>query len=195
MPTSPVTARTQTLKRLKNFSNLLDRAIPIPGTPYRFGLDPILGLLPGGGDCLGAVFSAYIIWEAAKAGAPNAAIGKMAFNVIFETLVGVVPVLGDLVDVAWKANVKNVELLEAHLETLPDAPSAGVIRDAMPVEMRSDLPPQMPPQPIAPGTESESRSSLGVALVAIAAIAVVTILAIVGTVAIVRWVWGALTGM
>lgn len=191
MPPLPVTSRTQVLQRLKRFSNLLDRAIPIPGTPYRVGLDPLLGLLPGGGDCLGAVFSAYIIWEAAKVGAPNAAIGKMAFNVIFETLVGVVPVLGDLVDVAWKANVKNVELLEAYLDTLPDAPSAGVIRDAMPVEMRSDL----PPQPIAPGTESDLRSSPGVAIAAIVAIGVVTILAIIGTVAIVRWVWGALAGV
>jgi hypothetical protein len=192
MPTSSVTSRAQVLKRLKSFSNLLDRAIPIPGTPYRFGLDPILGLLPGGGDCLGAVFSAYIIWEAAKAGAPNEAIGKMAFNVIFETLVGVVPVLGDLVDVAWKANVKNVELLEAHLDTLPDAPASGVLRDASPAafpEMRSAQPSA---KTIAPGTES--RSSQGVAVVAIAAIVVVTILAIVGTVAIARLVWGALTG-
>jgi hypothetical protein len=144
MPMSSSVSRAQVLKRLKNFSNLLDRALPIPGTPYRFGLDPILGLLPGGGDCLGAVFSAYIIWEAAKAGAPSEAIGKMAFNVIFETLLGVVPVLGDLVDVAWKANVKNVELLEAHLDRLPEVLPPIDVPDT-----RSDM--SSPPSPLPYG--------------------------------------------
>jgi hypothetical protein len=188
MPTPSSTSRAQVLKRLKAFSNLLDRALPIPGTPYRFGLDPILGLLPGGGDCLGAVFSAYIIWEAAKAGAPNAAIGKMTFNVIFETLLGVIPVLGDLVDVAWKANVKNVELLEAHLDSLPDASSPEVLRDAAPAaapEIRAA-------QPISP--ETESPAGQGMAVIAIAAIAAVTILALVGTLAIARLLWTAFTG-
>ncbi|NJN63325.1 MAG: DUF4112 domain-containing protein [Coleofasciculaceae cyanobacterium RL_1_1] len=192
MLTPSSTSRAQVLKRLKAFSNLLDRAIPIPGTPYRFGLDPILGLLPGGGDCLGAVFSAYIIWEAAKAGAPNAEIGKMTFNVLFETLLGVVPVLGDLVDVAWKANVKNVELLEAHLDSIADAPSSEVLRDAAPAATPEIRAAQPSAQPIAP--EPGSPSSQGVAVIAIAVIAAVTILALVGTLAIVRLLWTAFTG-
>lgn len=191
MPTPSSTSRAQVLKRLKAFSNLLDRALPIPGTPYRFGLDPILGLLPGGGDCLGAVFSAYIIWEAAKAGAPSAAIGQMTFNVIFETLLGVVPVLGDLVDVAWKANVKNVELLEAHLDAVADVPSSGVLRDAASAAV-PEIGAAPSGQPIAPDTEPPSGQ--GVAVIAIAVIAAVTILALVGTLAIVRLLWTAFTG-
>jgi hypothetical protein len=108
-----------TLRRLRRLSYLLDKAIPIPGTPIRVGLDSIMGLLPGAGDFLGTAFSAYIVLESARLGLPRAALVQMVSNIIFDTVLGTVPVLGDLADVTWKANVKNIELLEEHLDAPP----------------------------------------------------------------------------
>ena len=103
------------LKRLRQISHLLDNAIPVPGTKYRFGLDPILGLLPGGGDMAGGLMSVYIVFEAMRMGVPAETIGRMGFNIVLDLLTGTVPVVGDLFDVAWKANSLNVALLEQHV--------------------------------------------------------------------------------
>jgi len=103
------------VNRLRRLSHLLDNAIPIPGTGYRVGIDPILGLLPGGGDTVAGALGAYIIVEAARMGLPREVVGQMVGNIVFDSLVGIVPVLGDLFDVGWKANVKNIALLEKHL--------------------------------------------------------------------------------
>ncbi len=113
-------AKSSTLRHLRRLSHLLDNAIPIPGTRYRIGLDPILGLLPGGGDLLSTIFSAYIVFRAAQIGLPRASLGQMVLNILVDTLSGSVPVLGDLVDATWKANVKNIRLLEEHLD-VPEA--------------------------------------------------------------------------
>lgn len=107
--------KVASLQRLRKFTRLLDNAIGIPGTPFRVGLDPILGLLPGAGDFLGTALSAYVVIEAARLGLPKAALGRMVFNILLEGVVGAVPVVGDLFDFAWKANTKNMALLEAHL--------------------------------------------------------------------------------
>lgn len=109
--------KATTLKRLRAISHLLDNAIAIPGTKYRVGIDPLLGLIPGGGDTVSALFSAYIIWEAAMLGLPRETLTRMFYNVLFDTVAGSVPVAGDILDVAWKANTKNVGLLEAHLHS------------------------------------------------------------------------------
>ncbi|MEL6261938.1 MAG: DUF4112 domain-containing protein [Cyanobacteria bacterium J06623_5] len=103
------------LKRLRRMSHLLDNAIPVPGIGVRVGLDPILGLLPGGGDVVTGVLSVYIVFEAARMGLPAATLGRMGLNILLDVLSGTVPVLGDLFDVAWKANSQNVALLEKHL--------------------------------------------------------------------------------
>lgn len=100
-------------------SKLLDNSIPIPGTAYKIGLDPIVGLIPGIGDLLGAVLSGYIILEAARAEVPAFTLARMLVNVGVDTLVGAVPALGDVFDAAWKSNTKNVALLERHLERGP----------------------------------------------------------------------------
>jgi hypothetical protein len=112
---SPVILPTNRLQRLRSLSHLLDNAILIPGTDYRIGLDPILGLLPGAGDIIGTGFSAYIILEAALMGLPKVTLTRMAFNILLETVVGSIPFIGDFFDFAWKANVKNLELLESHV--------------------------------------------------------------------------------
>ncbi|MBE9093203.1 DUF4112 domain-containing protein [Tychonema sp. LEGE 07203] len=103
------------LRRLRQISHLLDNAIPIPGTKYRIGLDPILGVIPGGGDVIGSFFAGYIVFKSAQMGVPQETLVKMAANIVIDTVAGTVPVAGDLLDVAWKANVKNIELLDAHL--------------------------------------------------------------------------------
>jgi hypothetical protein len=95
---------------------VLDDAIGIPGTRLRFGIDPIVGLVPGLGDLLGGAASAYIILEAARAGAPASVLLRMAVNVGIDTIVGSIPVLGDLFDFAWKSNARNVTLLGRHLD-------------------------------------------------------------------------------
>ncbi len=103
------------LRRIRQISHLLDNAIGIPGTRYRIGIDPILGLIPGGGDFVAMVFSAYMIVTAAQMGVSQEKLVQMVSNVIVDTFAGTVPVVGDLFDVAWKSNIKNLELLEDHL--------------------------------------------------------------------------------
>lgn len=109
-------SKVSRLMRLRRLSHLLDNAIPIPGTNYRFGLDPLLGLIPGGGDTVTAFFSAYIVLEAALMGLPRETLMRMFFNIIFDTVVGSVPIMGDIFDVTWKANSRNVALLEEHFK-------------------------------------------------------------------------------
>ena len=119
----PNTTKVNNLRRL---SQLLDNAIPIPGTGYRIGLDPILGLIPGGGDTVAGALGAYIIIEAARMGLPRKVVGEMVGNIIFDSLVGIIPVLGDLFDVAWKANVRNIALLEKNLHITPKTQKSGL---------------------------------------------------------------------
>lgn len=109
----PAVTRLRSLRRL---SRLLDNAIGIPGTRFRLGLDPILGLIPGGGDTAGLLLSSYIVLESARLGASKSILGQMVFNILLETVVGTVPVLGDIFDVTWKSNVRNIQLLEEHLQ-------------------------------------------------------------------------------
>lgn len=111
--------RFTSIQRLRKLSRLLDNAIAIPGTPFRFGLDPILGLIPGAGDFIGTALSAYIVIEAARLGMPRATLGKMVGNILLECLVGTIPIVGDWFDFAWKANTKNMELLETHVGVSP----------------------------------------------------------------------------
>lgn len=111
----PVTQISK-LSKLRRISRLLDNAITIPGTKISFGLDPILGLLPGGGDTLTGGIAAYIVVEAARMGVSRKVLWKMIGNILIDSFAGTIPVVGDLFDVGWKANVKNIELLEQHLD-------------------------------------------------------------------------------
>jgi hypothetical protein len=116
LPSVSAESKVLVLKRIRTLSHLLDNAIPIPGTTYRIGIDPLLGLLPGAGDILGAGLSAYIVLEAARFGLPRATLARMAFNIASETALGSLPVLGDFFDATWKANTRNIALLETHLD-------------------------------------------------------------------------------
>jgi Domain of unknown function (DUF4112) len=113
---TPTESRLARLERIRNLGRWLDEAIAIPGTTYRVGLDPLIGLIPGGGDTVGFLLSAFIIFESAQLGASKATLGRMALNILLEAVAGTVPVLGDIFDVTWKANKQNLRLLEEHVE-------------------------------------------------------------------------------
>lgn len=102
--------------RARALATLLDAAVRVPGTGIRVGLDPILGLIPGAGDLAGAALGGWVIMLAAREGAPRAMLLRMLANVGIDTLLGSVPLLGDLFDAGFKANMRNVALLERHME-------------------------------------------------------------------------------
>jgi hypothetical protein len=116
--------RAALVRRLDALAHLLDNSIPVPGTGTRFGLDAVVGLIPGIGDAVGGLLSAYIVFEAARLGAGPAVIVRMLLNVAIETVFGAVPILGDLFDAGWKANARNVRLLH-HAVDAPGAARRG----------------------------------------------------------------------
>jgi len=101
------------LQHVRFFSNLLDQCIALPGG-FRIGIDPIIGLIPGFGDALSTVLSLYIVYQAALLGLPKRILLRMIVNVTVEGLVGTFPVLGDIFDAVWKANMRNLRLIELH---------------------------------------------------------------------------------
>lgn len=94
----------------------MDSAVRLPGTRFRFGLDPILGLLPGAGDAVSAAISVYLIYEARKLGASRTLLGRMVGNILIDFLVGSIPIVGDLFDFGYKANRRNMKLLGIEIE-------------------------------------------------------------------------------
>ncbi|MGN6392771.1 MAG: DUF4112 domain-containing protein [Gemmatimonadales bacterium] len=100
------------VERLRRIGWLLDRSVRIPGTRVTLGLDPLVGLIPGIGDLLGGLFSLYIILEAARLGVPRGLLARMGWNVALDTLVGEVPILGDLFDIGFQSNMRNLALLD-----------------------------------------------------------------------------------
>ncbi len=109
-----VDSRQPGLERLRALTRVLDDLVPVPGTRFRFGLDPVIGLVPGAGDALGAILSTYAVLVAVRLGAPAAVLLRMCGNIALDALVGTVPVLGDLFDFGWKANRRNLALLERY---------------------------------------------------------------------------------
>jgi hypothetical protein len=103
------------LARIRAITRALDDAVGIPGTRMRFGLDPLIGLVPGLGDLVSAALSGYIVLTGMQLGASRAVVIRMIANVALDTLVGSVPVLGDLFDAGWKSNRRNMTLIEQQL--------------------------------------------------------------------------------
>ncbi len=100
---------------LRTLARVLDSAFAIPGTGIRVGADSIVGLVPVVGDIAGAALSGYIVLVSARLGAPASTLARMVINIGIDTVVGSVPVLGDMFDVGWRANMRNVDLLDRHL--------------------------------------------------------------------------------
>jgi hypothetical protein len=104
------------LARARALTRLLDSAAAVPGTGIRFGVDAVLGLIPGLGDVAGAVLAGYLVLLAQRMGAPRSVVLRMLGNVAVDTLGGTVPLIGDLFDVAFKSNTRNLALLERAIE-------------------------------------------------------------------------------
>ena len=103
------------LTRLRQLSENLDESFTIPGTNIKFGIDALIGLVPGGGDLIGSLFSLYLLRTAIKMKLPKSAIISIMFNIIIDTTIGIVPVIGDIFDIFWKSNKRNMRIIEKNL--------------------------------------------------------------------------------
>jgi hypothetical protein len=108
-------SRRERVARIDALATLLDTALVLPGTNVRFGLDALLGLVPGIGDAITTAMALYIVHEARQLGAPGHVIARMLANVVLDGVVGAVPLLGDAFDVMWRSNRRNMRLLQQWL--------------------------------------------------------------------------------
>ncbi len=104
----------QNLRLAKKLAWILDDAFTLPMVKQRIGLDPILGLIPGGGDLVTFILGVYILWVAYDLEVPQKTLKKMAFNLLMDYLIGILPLVGDALDVFWRPNSQNFRLIEAH---------------------------------------------------------------------------------
>ena len=102
------------LERLRHWTWLLDQAFRVPGTNIRFGWDAIVGLIPGLGDLSSPAFGVLLVFQANRMGVPKLIQARMVINAIIDAMLGMVPVLGNVADVYWKANTWNMRLIERH---------------------------------------------------------------------------------
>jgi hypothetical protein len=110
---------------LRRWAVLLDSAFRIPGTNIRFGLDPLVGFFPGLGDLASPIFTVALLLEGARRRLPPVVLVRMVLNATIDMLLGLLPLLGDLADVAWKANLRNLALLERHAAAPGSKPAPG----------------------------------------------------------------------
>lgn len=103
------------LRRVRTVARIMDEAVRVPGTDFKVGLDPVLGLVPGGGDLVSAGISLYIVAEAAYLGVPLSTVVKMLATVTVDVVGGSIPVVGAVFDAVWKTNAWNVAQLERYL--------------------------------------------------------------------------------
>ena len=121
----PVTERSPVATRSRKIAYWLDDAFRIPGTRLRFGLDPLIGLIPGLGDIVSGLLSTYIVVEALRTKAPRALLLRMLANLGVDMVLAAVPIAGDLFDAGWKANSRNLSLLRQHIEHPDEARAAS----------------------------------------------------------------------
>jgi len=106
--------RKRRLERLEKLADLLDARFVIPGTGVRFGLDSLIGLIPGIGDTATGFLSLWIVWQGIRLGVGPGTVIHMLFNVLIDTAIGSIPLLGDIFDIAFKANLANIRLIQRH---------------------------------------------------------------------------------
>ena len=113
------------IDRMRTVARVLDEGLRVPGTDFRFGLDPIVGILPGAGDAVTAVISLYIVAESARMGVSQSTLLRMLANIAVDTVGGSVPVIGVLFDALWKSNKWNVKLAIEELADSSDESTSG----------------------------------------------------------------------
>ena len=121
MSTRDLPVPAERIEYLRQITWWMDQGLRVPGTSFRFGLDPIIGLIPGLGDAAGALLGGAILLEAVRARAANYTLLRMSGNIALDAVIGAIPLLGDLFDFGWKANSKNLQLLEKHLTSPVEA--------------------------------------------------------------------------
>lgn len=114
-PNKPLPEDSERLRLARFLADLLDQRFTIPGTSIRIGLDPIIGLIPGIGDLVANLTGSLILILAARIGVPKIALARMGVNIAINTLLGAVPVLGDVLSIWFRSNVRNVDLLQRYL--------------------------------------------------------------------------------
>ncbi|CUR61666.1 conserved hypothetical protein [metagenome] len=126
-------AREVDLRLSRQVAKVMDDAVTVPGTRVGLGLDAVLGLLPGIGDAVGSALSTVIVRDAILARVPMIVLARMALNLVVDALLGLVPGIGDLLDVAHRANRKNLHLLlrEVEREPMREPPSAAYVAGAL----------------------------------------------------------------
>src|SRR3954451_19934722 len=107
-------ANNRQLRHLETLAKLMDNQFRIPGTNFRFGLDAIIGLIPGAGDLTTFGISGVMVFIMAQNGASGAVLSKMILNVLIDTIIGSIPLIGDIFDVGFKSNTKNIRLMKEH---------------------------------------------------------------------------------
>ena len=118
-------ARSDAVRRMEMMAKLLDNAFVIPGTNQRVGIDAIIGLVPGVGDVVTTLLSSYVIWEARNLGVSRVAIGRMLSNLAIHAAVGAIPLVGDVFDAFFRVNQRNMRIVRAQLQRMPEATSAS----------------------------------------------------------------------
>lgn len=111
----PEDPRIREIERIDRVARLLDARFPIPGTRLRFGLDSIVGLIPGVGDLATAVPSTWMLWRGWKHGIPKRSLARMGANIGIDLAVGSIPLVGDLFDLGFKSNLRNADILRTEL--------------------------------------------------------------------------------
>lgn len=104
------------LRHIEKAVRFLDSKFKIPGTPFRFGLDPVIGLIPFAGDIITLLIQGMLATEMLRCGASGRVAARMFINILMDTLLGSVPVAGALIDIFFKANTRNLKLLKEHYE-------------------------------------------------------------------------------
>ncbi|EAQ82724.1 hypothetical protein DSM3645_10002 [Blastopirellula marina DSM 3645] len=120
-PNQPVKPPSSRMQRMRRFVDIMENAVRIPGTRYRIGLDALLGLVPGVGDFVTATAAFVLLWEARRLGIPFGKRAKMVGYIFFDMLIGIVPLVGDLFDVAYKSNTRILKMIEEHIAQHGDA--------------------------------------------------------------------------
>ena len=110
----PKTQQNKVIRNLDSLAKLMDSQFQIPNMKIRFGLDALIGLIPGVGDFAGFLVSGYIILVLASNGASGFVIARISFNIIIDAVIGSIPILGDIFDLAFKANERNMKLVHEH---------------------------------------------------------------------------------